>query len=85
MGKNIIKSDILGWRKLSFETKVKYIKGGKYIKEYSFLNTEQEFGNLDFSLISAGSILEVNPKFIKMDQISLFLSLLAYFILPWVH
>lgn len=51
---------------------------------YSFLNTEQEFGNLDFSLISAGSILEVNPKFIKMDQISLFLSLLAYFILPKV-
>lgn len=39
---------------------------------------------MDFSLISAGSILEVNPKFIKMDQISLFLNLLAYFILAKV-
>lgn len=46
--------------------------------------SEHRTRNLVFCLISAGSILEVNPKFIDMNQTSLFLSLLAYFTLAKV-
>lgn len=49
-----------------------------------FSEHKQGIWKFGFCLISAGSILEVNPKFIEMNQTSLFLSLLAYFTLAKV-